>query len=220
MKKLQFTFISIILLFPLSLQAEITEEQANAVILEYIQNEVTGDYILLRNDNPPDEDGRTSVTWNNRFLHPESVSVEYPCQVYSVYNPTVNAPHTILFLFINRENGNLLEVKSKHSFGANPGDWTTVAIKTGTSEMEEVNKSNNNVEITPNPVSDRLNIISDTGISRIEIYDSSGKMLLAEQVQGETNYSLNLSSLPAGWYLLNIIDAAGNKIKEHKLIKN
>jgi hypothetical protein len=217
MKKLQFILFGIAILFPLSLSAEITREQADAIVLEYIQNEVTWDYILSRNDNPPGEDGRTSVTWYNNFLHIENLSVEYPCWTYFISNPRINGPYIILFLFINRENGSMLEVKHKQAFGINIENWTEIA--TSTSEIKEVNK-NRSIAVSPNPVSDWLNIASDTGISRIEIYDSSGKMLLAESVQNDANYSLNLSSLPGGWYLLNIFDPAGEKVKEHKLIKN
>jgi hypothetical protein len=219
MKKLRLTLFIIALLFSLSLSAEITKEQADTVVLEYIQNEVTWSYVLVRNENPPSEDGKTSVTWNNRFLHAESLCIEYPCWVYSVYNPTVDDPYTILFLFIGKENGNLLEVKSKQAYGADVRNWTVITTKTDINEIGDVNKSEN-VVISPNPVSDYLNITSDTGISRIEIYDSSGRIQLAEPVQSDTNYRLNLSSLPRGWYLLKIVDATGKKIKEHKLIKN
>jgi hypothetical protein len=205
-------------LFPLSLSAEVTREQADAIILEYIQNEVTWNYVLVRNNNLPGEDGKISVTWNNSSLHVESLNVEYPCWVYCIYNPTVDGLHTILFLFVSKEDGSLLEVKNKQAYGANVENWMVIA-EGGINVTEKVNKSSN-IVISPNPVSDRLNIISDTGISRVEIYDSSGRMLLVEPVQNETNYSLNLSSLPEGWYLLNIVDATGKKIKEHKLIKN
>jgi hypothetical protein len=127
MKSLQFTFFSIALLFHLSLSAEITREQADATVFEYIQNEVTGDYILLRNDNPLDEDGRTSITWNNSSLHAESLNVEYPCWVYCLYNPTVTAPRTLLFLFVNKADGSLLTVKNRQDSGANPKNWTEIA---------------------------------------------------------------------------------------------
>jgi hypothetical protein len=217
MKNLRFILSGIALLFPVLLPAEVTREQADAIILEYIQDEVTGDYMLLRNDNPPSEDGSISVTWENNSLHPESLSIEYPCWVYFIQNPKINGPSTILFLFINREDGSMLEVKHKQAFGVNMENWTEI---TKTSETKEVNK-NRNVAISPNPVSDYLNITSDTGISRIEIYDSSGQMLLVEPIQNDTNYRLNISSLPKGSYLLNIFDTTGEKdVKGHKLIKN
>jgi hypothetical protein len=215
MKKFRFILFNIVLLFPLLLFAEVTREPADAIVLEYIQNEITWDYILLRNDNPPNEEGSVSVTWVNNDLNAESLSVEYPCWVYFICNPNVNGPYTILFLFINKEDGSLLEVKNKRAFGKNLENWTEMK----TSSIERVNNSRN-VVISPNPISDYLNIISDTGISRIEIYDSLGKMLLAESVQNDTNYRLNLSFLPGGWYLLNIDNVAGEKIKGHKLIKN
>jgi hypothetical protein len=127
MKKLQFILFGIALLFPLSLQAEITREQSDTIVFEYIQEEVTGDYVLLRSDNPPGEDGRTTISWVNSAHRVESASVEYPCRAYCLYNPNIDAPRTVLFLFINREDGNLLALKNKQAFGMNPKDWTEIA---------------------------------------------------------------------------------------------
>jgi hypothetical protein len=134
MKKLRFILFSIVLLFPLSLSAAITRDQADAIVLEYIQDEVTGDYILLRNDNSPGEDDKTSVSWDNSSLHAESLSVEYPCWVYCLYNPTVTAPRTLLFLFVNKADGSLLAVKNRQASGKNPGNWTEIARTGATDE--------------------------------------------------------------------------------------
>ncbi|MDR0686659.1 MAG: T9SS type A sorting domain-containing protein [Dysgonamonadaceae bacterium] len=194
-----------------------TKEQADAIALDYIQNDVTQDYVLLRNDNPPSKDGKTSVTWNNNSPHAESLNIEYPCWVYLVQNPTVNETWGTLYLFVNKEDGSLLEVKNKQAVNAAPDNWTKVTAET--TRIKEADK-NSNILITPNPVSDLLNIVSGTKISHIELYDSSGRMLRAESVQNKTNYRLNVSSLPEGWYVLKIFNTAGKQTKVHKLIKN
>jgi hypothetical protein len=138
MKKLQIILFGMAILFSQSLSAEITREQADAIVFEYIQDEITGDYILFRNDNPPGEDGKTSVTWDNNFLHTESVSIEYPCLVYCLYDPTIATLRTVLFLFVNREDGSLLTVKNKQASGANPDNWTEIARTGATVEIEPV----------------------------------------------------------------------------------
>jgi hypothetical protein len=135
MKKFLSVLLGIVLLFPLLLSAEVAREQADSIALEYIQSEVTWEHVLLRNDNPPSENGSTSVAWTNSALHPESLSVEYSCWAYCIDAPNVNVPHAILFLFVNREDGSLLEVKSRQAAGASLEGWTEVAKKTASGKM-------------------------------------------------------------------------------------
>ena len=136
MRKLRLTLLSSALLPPLLLSAAVTVEHADSTVLEYIQREVAWDYALLRNDNPPGADGRTSVTWSNRHLHAESFGVEYPCWVYFIANPTVQAPHPILFLFVSKEDGGLLEVKNRCAYSPHPENWTEIA-KTSSAAAQE-----------------------------------------------------------------------------------
>jgi hypothetical protein len=213
-----YFIISFLLIAPTFLFAQLTGEQGDKIVLEYIQNEVTWDYILSRNDNPPRENGKTTVSWKSKGRsQTDSLTVEYPCWSYFIMNPNVNGPYIILFLFVDKNNGTLLEVKNKQAFGANIENWTFIA--TNTADYTSMDK-NSDCVITPNPVSEYLDIACEQYFSHIEIHDSSGKMVLAESVGNNTHYRLNTSSISKGLYFLNIFDKEGEKIKIHKLIKN
>ncbi|MGB4414032.1 MAG: T9SS type A sorting domain-containing protein [Paludibacter sp.] len=212
----KYFIISALLLIPTLLFSQLTKELANEVVFEYIQNEITWDYILLRNDNPPSEDSKITVMWLNKNLNAESLSIDYPCWVYLIDEPNINGAHTILYLFIDKNNGDLLEVKNRHAFAYNIESWTDITKMTGISNA----KKSNDCVIYSNPISDFLDIICVSTIYYIEIYNSSGKKVLYESVQKEGKYRLSVSSLTKGCYFLIIFDKAGEKIMKYKLIKS
>ncbi len=75
-----------------------------------------------------------------------------------------------------------------------------------------------NVHFYPNPVSDVLNISLQNAIpSNITITDMAGKELMKIQ-ENKSNIQLNLSSLDAGIYFINIQNSEG--IQSSKVIKN
>lgn len=67
----------------------------------------------------------------------------------------------------------------------------------------------------PNPTSDFLNIKSDQKISKIEIYDMSGKLVQTSKMNNER---VSVSKLPKGNYLLKI--QTENGVVNSKFIKN
>ncbi len=72
--------------------------------------------------------------------------------------------------------------------------------------------------IYPNPVKDYLNIESEEIISKIEILDIEGRLLIKKENINNINYSTNLDSLSKGVYILKIIYKNG-KISSDKLLK-
>ncbi len=69
------------------------------------------------------------------------------------------------------------------------------------------------ISIYPNPASEKISVKSETAISKIELYDLSGKKL-----KESTLKEMNISTLPRGNYLLKITDKNGNT-ETQKLIK-
>jgi len=69
--------------------------------------------------------------------------------------------------------------------------------------------------VYPNPTSDFLNIKSDQKISKIEIYDMSGKLVQTSKMNNE---KVSVSKLPKGNYLLKI--QTENGVVTSKFIKN
>jgi hypothetical protein len=92
----------------------------------------------------------------------------------------------------------------------------TIMIKAG---LESENR------VYPNPVTDKLNIeISSVNSDKatISIIDQSGKTVVSVQEvfsKDKKTIKLNTTNLSAGWYLLNIKNAAGDQILSRKIIK-
>ncbi|MEZ4974984.1 MAG: T9SS type A sorting domain-containing protein [Flavobacteriaceae bacterium] len=69
------------------------------------------------------------------------------------------------------------------------------------------------VKIYPNPVSDYLVIDSNmANVERVEIYTVSGKLLLSQNLIGNSN-NVDFSSFSEGLYLVKIISSNGTFIK-------
>ena len=63
----------------------------------------------------------------------------------------------------------------------------------------------NNISIYPNPSKDVVFVKSETVITKIELYDFSGK-----KIKESASKEMNISSLKRGNYLIKITDKEGN----------
>jgi len=79
----------------------------------------------------------------------------------------------------------------------------------------ESNKENNTVSIYPNPVKDILNIQSKNEITKAEIFDAAGRILISTSVKGN---SINVSELTKGNYMIKLYTK--DKIFTQKFIRN
>ena len=74
-----------------------------------------------------------------------------------------------------------------------------------------------NINVYPNPAVDKWNIVSETQINRIDLYDLSGRMVRSVEAK-DTHVSVNASTLPKGTYLLQIHAEQG--VQQRQVIKN
>ncbi len=74
----------------------------------------------------------------------------------------------------------------------------------------------NNFRYYPNPVRDYLNIDSDKGIEKVEIYDVNGR-LIYHSVFNKRNVQINIQELSSGVYIVNTV--MNGKTKQFKMIK-
>ncbi len=82
-----------------------------------------------------------------------------------------------------------------------------------TTAVENIEIQNpQNLQVYPNPVKDKLFIQSETGISKFEIYDITGKQILTGNMANVK--SINISALPTGVYVLKIGNYSGKFVKE------
>ena len=184
------------------LPAQITREQADAIVLEYLKSEVTP-FDLYVNINTPNEEGVTITT-----LKEETIKVKYPCWVYCVTPycakcPTFNAvpPAQFRYLFVKEDNGSLLEVITSNDYGPDLylSSWVALGL-TGLPEMAETSVQSP----YPNPVDDWLTIPCNGENSRVEIYDLKGARLFSGLLSDKEDCRLNVSFLNAGVYLESV----------------
>jgi hypothetical protein len=81
------------------------------------------------------------------------------------------------------------------AWGAQGGTVTNLAIRSGSL----------NVLVYPNPVKDLMNVLvsSEQGNLQVELFNSTGRSLLTQIIK-EDRFSINMSSFPAGTYLLKV----------------
>ena len=216
MKK-SFLFLISILFSSISF-AQITREQANEIILEYIiDEELRTDYLLLYTiDNLSNAEEITTITnYNN-----ETFSVGYPCWAYYINEwYDVNGPYFRRYLFVNKADGNILEIKTRKDFGpSNPSLENWQLIYSAISGLPNIN-SELGIFYFPNPVNDFLEITCEKDFEYIVIFDLQGKKILQEtSKKHESIQKFDVSSLHKGFYIVNIFDTT-KKILSFKILK-
>jgi len=129
-----------------SLSAQITREQADAIVWQYVQNEVAQPYILYGNLNTPSEGGMVVTTFND-----EIVKVKYAYWAYYLNeNPETSEPSQHRYLFVKENDGNLLEIITTNDLSPDLTEWKFVL---GLGDMKK-----EFVSIYPNPTIGELRI--------------------------------------------------------------
>ena len=201
MKKIIFSMLAL-LAWAASLSAQITREQADAIVLDYLKNEGVQADILYINDKEPAEEGITLTTSNE-----ETIRAKYACWVYYL---SERDPAQSRYLFVKEDNGSLLEIIAGNDLG--PGDlaaWQVVGITTGLTDKEGSAKL-----LYPNPVNDWLTLPCNGEYTRVEIRDLKGTRLFSGWLSGQDACQLNVSFLSAGVYMVSV------EGESFKIIKN
>ena len=188
--------------------AQITREQADEIVLNYLKTEAGYPYSVFVNVNTPSEEGFVITTSND-----ETVKAKYACWVYLAIPipPELAAPpHAYHCLFVKEDNGSLLELKAMNSSIPELTDWELVKASSGIVEPQ----GNNNRLLYPNPVNDWLTFPCNGENTRVEIYDLKGTCLFSGMFSAENVCQLDVSFLNAGIYVVNVSG------ETFKIIKN
>ncbi len=86
-------------------------------------------------------------------------------------------------------------------------EWVYVGSVGVTEEKEKVN----DLQIYPNPASDRLTIVGKHIVDRIAIYDLFGRMVMEIDEMGENPVTVDVSRLPPGMYLIRLFGSDGSE---------
>jgi len=210
MKKLIVSML-ILLAWTTSLSAQITREQANAIVINHIENEVTPPYLLYVNVNAPNQTGIAITTSQE-----ETFKAKYPCWAYYLNeNPTSTEPAQHRYFFVKEKDGNLLEVITSNDRA--PSDLTQweEMMPVGIVETQGIAS----VWVYPNPTTGELQVTSyELQVTGIEIYDVFGKNVSVKFPSFGGVRGGNISHLPNGVYFLKI--QTDNGTITQKIIKN
>ena len=214
-----------------SLSAQITRKQADAIVWEHLQNEVTPPYLLYVNVNTPTAEGIAITTSQG-----EAMQAKYACWTYYLNeNPVMSAPSQHRYLFVKEDDGNLLEVITSNDLVPELTDWTEV-MPVGIDAPPSPSEGED-VRVYPNPtdgalwICDMRHATCDNRISDIEIFDVMGRTVVVASVETRHATSLqseignrpsqitfDLSNVPPGIYFMKI--QTENGVITKKIIKN
>jgi len=198
MKTKNLLILSVLLAWATSLSALTTREQANAIVLNYLQSGAMPSGVLYANINEPAGENIAIVTSNG-----ESFTAKYACWLYCFNESTLRR-----YIFVTEDDGSLLEVIANRDISILNSSWEEV-MSTGLASLESSVKS-----LYPNPVDDYLTIHNTGDSVRVEIYDLKGTLLFSEIFSNREPSQLNVSFLNTGVYLVNVSG------KSYKIIKN
>ncbi|WP_276133546.1 T9SS type A sorting domain-containing protein [Polluticoccus soli] len=107
-----------------------------------------------------------------------------------------------------------LHVRTKCNSMFTFSQWSTVALRTGMTDIPVVTSSG--VEVYPNPVNEVLYVKKALAGTKYSIVDMAGRVLVSDVIR-QDNQQINASHLPAGIYLFRLNDETLTQVKFVKL---
>jgi hypothetical protein len=189
-----------------SLLAQVTREQADVIVKDYIKTKEIRPYWLYAyiyiHANAPNDEGVTVTTSND-----ETFKAKYACWAYYA-KATTSSP--ILYKKKKKDNGSLVEIIAEcDSYPVDADLWTDIETNTGIALVE----SSMN-QPYPNPVKDVLTIPCNEDNVQVEIYNLYGVCLFSGMISGNGSCQLDVSFLNAGIYIVSVNG------ERYKVIKN
>ena len=197
MKKF-FIPILILVAWATLLPAQVTQEEANAIVQNYIESEAIQPAGAFYADATG---GGISITTSNG----EKINAKYACWAYYLNE---NEPAQRRYLFIKEDGGSLLEVIASNDVSELNDSWAVMDMPTGLAADE-----GNVKQLYPNPVGDILTLPCGENI-RVEIYDLKGTRLFSGLLSGKDICQLNVSFLNTGVYMVNVSGEMYKMIKK------
>lgn len=98
-------------------------------------------------------------------------------------------------------------------YAQGPSDLFFCKVSSALVDIQDADEQNQSFEIWPNPASQILHVRTDVAAAEeVRIFDIQGNRLLMQNIQQET--TVNISGLPAGSYIVQLIMADGSFITE------
>jgi hypothetical protein len=174
---------------------------------------ITGYYSWLNNANAPTYEFGFSNTAFGAVL----VSGSFPATVKNTYIP-------FTFSFTPTGSGDyFFQVRQTAGLdaGGNGGiiQLANLSITGATTLGLEELDATKNLNVYPNPVQNELNIVTNSDIAHISVYDLLGRsVLLKDKAEGVNLKSIDVTGLKSGSYILHIV-TTDNKVEVLKFLK-
>ncbi len=99
-------------------------------------------------------------------------------------------------------------------------DTATFVLSKWATNVNNINKSNDNVSLYPNPATNEVNVVFNglSDVKTVGIYNLIGKLQSIYKVSG-TSANINVETLPSGIYLLRLMDSQGHPVVIRKFNK-
>lgn len=93
-------------------------------------------------------------------------------------------------------------------------DTITFALNKWSTNVAKLGVDKDEVSLYPNPANDEINITypKEAGVRMIAVYNLVGKQINAYRPTGVSGAKLNLENMPAGIYLVRLIDVSGKVV--------
>ena len=136
--------------------------------------------------------------------------------------PQAIADNAVLFELVFTKKGNLNNENINLSsditnVSAFDGNYATIGIVKSAGIITENSTSVSQLKLFPNPVKDVV-VINGNDITKIQVIDNAGKVILTKLFNTVTNPSLTVSNLTAGTYRLQVLTTDG-KVTTLSMIK-
>lgn len=183
--------------------SQITREQANEIVRNYIVDEGlrTDCLLLFTTDKLPDAEGISTITNSNN----ETFSIEYPSWVYFINEwMDVNGPYFRRYLFVNKADGNILEIKTRKDLGPSDIAENWELIYSAANNFSDID-NDSVLSYYLNPKNNFLEITSQIDFEYIVIFDLQGKQVFQEiSKKHKTTQEFDISILNNGIYIVSV----------------
>ncbi|NLJ82582.1 MAG: hypothetical protein GX330_05595 [Bacteroidales bacterium] len=111
MKARYFSLLMIFSIFSTVSFAQVSIKQADSIVQHYVEKEISNYYWLYSNENITADKNGVTIVFNSRK---EPISINNSCFVYFIDEyPYANWTHPCRYLFVNKDNGQVHEIKTK-----------------------------------------------------------------------------------------------------------
>jgi len=168
------------------------------------KTETVGTGLTTNNGSAP---ANFKIAGSDKIFYPATAEISGSDVLVS--STLVPNPVTVRYAFSNAVITNLM---NSENLPAVP--FRTDGIILGINE----NGKTGRLEVFPNPFDSNFFIESTTGLSKLELSDLSGKVVLTSSKPNKSGWNMNTAKISSGFYILKVQDLKGN-ITSVKLVK-